>query len=152
MHTYADLNSVVSSIRCMYSLYYQTCNPSDAWIILIKMYSSHGMIIVKFTRLHEMIYTTGQGWGTFVTYALKWTDLTVWYIFIYLVKCLACLIYDEGLIPASKFRVYDQPNHYHPITASLNVSYSSSLPFSDKSRTLTMMADYEDQYVFLSHW
>ena len=99
-----------------------------------------------------MIYTAGQGWGTVVTYALKWTDLTVWYIFIYLEKCLACLIYDKGLIRVSRFRVYDQPYHYHPINTSLNVSYNSSLPFSDKSRTVTMMADYEDQYVFLSLW
>ena len=125
----------------MYSLYYQTCNRSDAWIILTRMYSLHGMILVKLTSLQVMVYTTGQGRGTFVTYALKWTDLTVWNIFIHFVKCLACLIYDKGLIWVSRFRVYDQPYHYHSISAGLNVSYNSSLPFSDKSKTVIMMAD-----------
>ena len=56
-------------------------------------YTDKNVLIVRhgpceLIRLQEMLCTAGQGWRTFVTFGLKWTNLTVWDIFIYLVKCL----------------------------------------------------------------
>ena len=84
-------------------------HPSDAWVILMKnLIVRHSPC--KLTILQEMIYTTGQGWQTFATFGLKWTHLTVLYIFIYFVRCLAFWFMIK-VVRVSRFRIYDQPFH-----------------------------------------